>query len=104
MFIVGVQDQALDEGKMMGEDVINELGALDDEGAFSVSNPLISEESSYARRLRAGQQGGESRQSSRLRLPTLSAGCRFRRTNPLRSRLGALEKGQLAARTIILML
>jgi hypothetical protein len=38
---------------MMEEHVINGLGALDDEGAFNVSSPLISEEFSNARRLRA---------------------------------------------------
>jgi hypothetical protein len=38
---------------MMEEDVMNGLGALDDEGAFNVSSPLISEEFSNARCLRA---------------------------------------------------
>lgn len=58
-FVVGVQDQALDMGGVMDEYVMNRLGALDDEGAFSVSSPLLSEEFSNARRLRAGQQGGK---------------------------------------------
>jgi hypothetical protein len=58
MFIADGDDDALDAGRMMKKRIINGLGALDDEGAFSVSNPLISEEFSDARRLGARQQGG----------------------------------------------
>ena len=43
----------MNAGRMMEEHVVNGLGALDDEGAFNVSSPLISEELSNARRLRA---------------------------------------------------
>lgn len=103
-FVLGSEYQTLDAGRMMQEHITNGLGALDDEGAFSVSSPLIAEELSNARRLRARQQGGRCGQSSRLRLPALPAGRRFRRTNPLCPRFRTLEKGQLAAGTIVLML
>jgi hypothetical protein len=53
--ILGSEDQTLDAGRMMQEHITNGLGALNDEGAFSVSSPLISEEFSNARRLRARQ-------------------------------------------------
>ena len=103
-FILGSEDHTLDAGRMMQEHITDGLGALNDEGAFSVSSPLISEELSNARRLRARQQGGRCGQSSRLRLPALPAGRCFRRTNPLCPRFRTLEKGQLAAGTIVLML
>jgi hypothetical protein len=89
---------------MMQEHITHGLGALNDEGAFTVSSPLVSEEFSNADGLRARQQDGQRRQSSRLRLSTLAAGRRFRRSDPLRPRFGALEKGQLATGAIILML
>ena len=41
----------LNAGRMMEEHVVNGLGALDDEGAFNVSSPLISEKLSNARAL-----------------------------------------------------
>ena len=92
------------DGWAVEERIIYGLGAFDDEGAFSVSSPLLSEEFSNARCLCARQRGGKRRQSSRLRLSTLAAGRRFRRSDPLRPRFGALEKGQLATGAIILML
>lgn len=58
---------------MMKEGVRNGLGALNDEGAFSVASPLISEEESNARRLSARQRDGRGGQSDRLRLPTFPA-------------------------------
>ncbi len=54
-FVIGSEYQTLDTGRMMQEHITNGLGALDDEGALSVSSPLISEEFSNARRLRARQ-------------------------------------------------
>ena len=54
-FVLGGEYQTLDAGGMMQEHITNGLGALDDEGAFSVSSPLISEEFSNARRLPARQ-------------------------------------------------
>ena len=57
-FMVGRQHQALDAGRMMKKRIVHWFGALDDEGAFSVASPLISEEFSNARRLRARQRGG----------------------------------------------
>jgi len=89
---------------MMLENVVHGLGALNDEGAFRVSSQLLSEEFSNARRLGARQGSGKRGQSTRLLLPTLTAGGRFRRSDPLRSRFRALEKGQLAASAVVLML
>lgn len=55
--VISGEDYALNTGGMMEEGVIDGLGALDDEGAFCVSSPLVSEEFSNARRLRARQRG-----------------------------------------------
>lgn len=57
-FMVGREDEALDAGRMVDDRIVNGLGALDDEGAFSISSPLVPEELSDARRLCARQQGG----------------------------------------------
>ena len=54
-FVIGGEYQTLDTGRMMQEHITNGLGALNDEGAFRVSSPLISEEFSNARRLGARQ-------------------------------------------------
>lgn len=55
--VISGEYYALNAGRMMEEGVIDGLGALDDEGAFCVSSPLVSEEISNARRLRARQRG-----------------------------------------------
>jgi hypothetical protein len=47
--VLSSEDDALDAGRMMMEGVIDGLGALNDEGAFRVSSPLVSEELSDAR-------------------------------------------------------
>jgi hypothetical protein len=57
-FIVDGDYDTLDAGRMVEKRIIHGLGALDDEGAFSVSSPRISEKFSNARRLRARQRGG----------------------------------------------
>ena len=55
--VVG-EHEALDAGRRVEDRIVNGLGALDDEGAFSVSSPLVPEEFFDARRLCARQQGG----------------------------------------------
>lgn len=55
--VISGEDYALNAGGMMEEGVIDGLGALDNEGAFCVSSPLVSEEFSNARRLGARQRG-----------------------------------------------
>ena len=102
-FIVFRDDEGLDARSLVQEHIEHGLGALNDEGAFSISNPLISEEVSNARGLGA-RQGGKRGQSDDLRLSTLPAGGRFRRSDALRSCLGSLEKGQLPTRAVVLML
>jgi hypothetical protein len=57
-FITDGDYDTLNAGRMVKQRIINGLGALNDEGAFSVSSPLISEKFSNARRLRARQRGG----------------------------------------------
>jgi len=57
--VLSGEDYALNAGRMMQEGVKDGLGALDDEGAFCVSSPLVSEEFSNARRLRARQRGDD---------------------------------------------
>ena len=57
-FMVGREHEALDTGGIVKDRIVNGLGAFDDEGAFSVSNPLFPEELSDARRLCARQHGG----------------------------------------------
>jgi hypothetical protein len=96
-------DEGLDGRRVLKEDIDHGLGALNNEGAFSVSNPLISEKVSNTRGVRA-RQDGKRGQSSGLRLSTLAAGRRFRRSNALGSRFGSLEKSQLATRAVVLML
>ena len=56
--IVDGDYDTLNAGRMIKKRIIHGLGALDDEGAFSGASPLISEEFSDARRLRARQRGG----------------------------------------------
>jgi hypothetical protein len=102
-FISFRDNEGFDARRLVQEHIEYGLGALNDEGAFSVSNPLISEKVSNTRGLCA-RQDGKRGQSSSLRLSTLPAGCRFRRSDALRPRFGSLEKGQLATRTIVLML
>jgi hypothetical protein len=48
-FIINGDDDGLNERRMMTKGVIDRLGALNDEGAFRVSSPLVSEEISNAR-------------------------------------------------------
>lgn len=48
------------------EQVANSVGAFDDEGAFCLSSPLIFEESSNARGLRA-RYGRDGRRHARMR-------------------------------------
>ena len=56
--MIGRKHEALNAVRIVEKRVVNGLGALNDEGAFSLSNPLVSEELSDARRLCARQQGG----------------------------------------------
>jgi len=44
---------------MVSEEVMNGLGAFDDEGAFSLPNPFVAEELANARGLHARQKTGE---------------------------------------------
>src|SRR5687767_11302645 len=86
---------------------MNRLGAFDDEGAFSFSNPLVTEEFANARGLRTRQgvsQGGHAKRDTIYTLSTFAPGCCFGSSNPLCPCLGALEKRQLATSTIIFML
>ena len=57
-FMVGREHEALDTGGIVEDRIVNGLGAFDDEGAFSVSNPRFPEELPDARRLCARQQSG----------------------------------------------
>ena len=47
--VLNGEHNALNAGRMMEECVVDGLGALNDEGAFCVSSPLVSEEFSDAR-------------------------------------------------------
>lgn len=47
--MVDADDHTQDAARMVKEGIINGLGALDDEGAFTVASPFISEEESNAR-------------------------------------------------------
>ena len=51
---------------MVHEEVVNGLGAFDDEDAFRLSSPFISEEATNARGLRARQKSGEGRHAGIL--------------------------------------
>lgn len=51
---------------MVQEEVVNGLGAFDDEDAFRLSNPFISKEVTNARSLRARQKSGEGRHAGIL--------------------------------------
>ena len=51
---------------MVQEEVVNGLGAFDDEDAFRLSNPFISEEVTNARSLRARQKSGKGRHAGIL--------------------------------------
>jgi hypothetical protein len=102
-FIFFGEDEGCDACRLVQEHIEHGLGALNDEGAFSVSNPLISEKVSNTRGLRA-RQDGKRGQSNGLRLSTLPAGRRFRRSDALRPCFGSLQKGQLATRAVVLML
>jgi hypothetical protein len=44
-------DQCLNEGRVVYEHIMDGLGAFNDEGAFSLSNPLVTEEFANARGL-----------------------------------------------------
>ena len=45
--------QCPNEGRIVSEGIVHRLGAFDNEGAFSFSNPLVTEDVANARGLRA---------------------------------------------------
>ena len=66
MLVAGRGYQHLDMGWMTLEEIVNGLGAFDDEGALGMSNLLIAEELTNAPSLRARQKSGEGRHAEIL--------------------------------------
>ena len=56
MLIARRGNHHLDLGGMVPEEVVNGLGAFDDEGAFSLPSPFVAEELANARGLHARQK------------------------------------------------